>query len=168
MNYSYTVNASDKSKKTTLLLCIFLGFLGVHYFYVGKPGRGFLFMFTFGLMGFGWIIDIFTILNGTFKDGNGAPVKITPKRLMQESPRPYEPQPTPNQQELPRYYESQPAAIQTDIPIKIKKSPKAKLAIETPVLIEQKKEMSDGKLIAIIVGIFIFSLFFFLVVIPSL
>ena len=33
---------SPKSKAVALLLCIFLGFLGVHRFYVGKAGTGVL------------------------------------------------------------------------------------------------------------------------------
>lgn len=49
------------NKTTALLLCIFLGFLGAHKFYEGKPVMGILYFFTLGLLGVGWIIDIFII-----------------------------------------------------------------------------------------------------------
>ena len=54
-----------------LLLCIFLGVFGAHYFYVGKVGKGILFLFTGGLFGIGWIVDIFVILAGNFSDSRG-------------------------------------------------------------------------------------------------
>ena len=49
-------------KTTALLLCIFLGYLGAHKFYEGKAGTGLLYLFTGGLCGVGWLIDIFAIL----------------------------------------------------------------------------------------------------------
>lgn len=69
------VSTSDKSYAATLWLCICLGLLGAHHFYVGRFGRGFLYLFTAGLFCFGWIGDIFKIMSGTFLDGAGAPVK---------------------------------------------------------------------------------------------
>ncbi|MBF0209233.1 MAG: TM2 domain-containing protein [Oligoflexia bacterium] len=39
----------------------FFGFTGSHRFYYGKPVSGTLYFFTFGLLGIGWIIDIFLI-----------------------------------------------------------------------------------------------------------
>lgn len=65
----------QKSKGTALFLCFFLGFFGAHQFYVGKSGMGFLYLFTVGLFGFGWFIDIFRILGGGFKDSHGIPLK---------------------------------------------------------------------------------------------
>lgn len=59
---------SEKSRTVTLLLCIFLGYFGIHYFYVGKIGKGILYLFTCGLFGFGWVIDIFVIAFGKFRD----------------------------------------------------------------------------------------------------
>ena len=37
------------------------GFLGAHRFYYGKPVTGTIYFFTFGLLGIGWIIDLFLI-----------------------------------------------------------------------------------------------------------
>ncbi len=72
---TYVANTSDKSKKVALLLCIFLGYFGVHQFYVGKIGKGLLYLFTGGLLGIGWIVDIVKILMGSFRDNVGAPLR---------------------------------------------------------------------------------------------
>lgn len=72
---NYTTNTSDKSKSTALLLCIFLGYFGIHYFYVGRIGMGILFLCTFGLFGIGWIVDIIRIAVGSFRDNVGAPLR---------------------------------------------------------------------------------------------
>jgi TM2 domain-containing membrane protein YozV len=42
------------------LLWIF-GFIGAHRFYYGKPITGTIYFFTLGLLGIGWLIDIFLI-----------------------------------------------------------------------------------------------------------
>lgn len=60
-----------KNKTVAMVLCIFLGYLGCHYFYVGKAGMGVLYLFTMGLFGIGWIVDIIRIAGGSFKDVNG-------------------------------------------------------------------------------------------------
>lgn len=62
---------SNKNWLITLLLCIFLGYLGAHRFYVGKIGTGFLWMFTVGLFGIGYIVDLLFIATFKFKDVNG-------------------------------------------------------------------------------------------------
>lgn len=64
-----------KSKMTALLLCFFLGEFGVHRLYVGKIGSGLIYMFTFGLFGIGWILDLITILVGSFRDKYGYPLQ---------------------------------------------------------------------------------------------
>ncbi len=72
---NYVTNTSDKSKITALLLCIFLGEFGVHYFYVGRIGMGILYLFTAGFFGIGWLIDIFRIALGSFRDNVGEPLR---------------------------------------------------------------------------------------------
>ena len=66
---------SDKSKFVALILCFFLGVLGVHRFYVGKFGTGFLQLITAGGFGVWWIIDFIFILLGKFTDKNGNQLK---------------------------------------------------------------------------------------------
>lgn len=66
---------SKKSKTVTLILAIFLGFLGVHRFYVGKIKSGVLYAFTEGLFLIGWIKDIIKISKGQFTDGKGLLIK---------------------------------------------------------------------------------------------
>jgi TM2 domain-containing membrane protein YozV len=48
------------SKVIGYLLWIF-GFLGAHRFYYGKPVTGTIWFFTLGLLGIGWLIDLFLI-----------------------------------------------------------------------------------------------------------
>jgi TM2 domain-containing membrane protein YozV len=38
-----------------------VGFTGAHRFYFGKPITGTIWFFTFGLLGIGWLIDLFLI-----------------------------------------------------------------------------------------------------------
>ena len=62
---------SRKSQIVALILCLLFGMLGVHYFYVGKIGMGLLYLFTGGLLGIGWIVDIIRIIAGIFRDKDG-------------------------------------------------------------------------------------------------
>ena len=68
-------NVSPQNWAAALLLCIFLGVLGVHRFYVGKIGTGILMLLTGGVFGILWIIDIIMIAIGSFTDRNGQFVK---------------------------------------------------------------------------------------------
>lgn len=60
----------------TLLLCLFLGFLGIHRFYVKKTGTGVLYLLTGGLLGFGVLFDLIMIVLGKFTDAKGKVVKL--------------------------------------------------------------------------------------------
>ncbi|MCI5114508.1 MAG: NINE protein [Candidatus Electrothrix sp. AW1] len=42
------------------ILWIF-GFMGMHRFYYGKPISGTIYFFTLGLVGIGWLVDLFLI-----------------------------------------------------------------------------------------------------------
>lgn len=59
---------------TTLLLCLFFGFLGGHSFYTKKVGIGIVQLLTFGGFGIWVLIDLIYIITGKFKDGNGYPL----------------------------------------------------------------------------------------------
>ncbi|WP_228373221.1 TM2 domain-containing protein [Demequina silvatica] len=50
-----------KDTAITYILWFFLGVFGVHHFYMGKIGRGILWLLTGGLFLIGWIVDLFTI-----------------------------------------------------------------------------------------------------------
>ena len=72
---NYTTITSDKSKNTALLCCIFGGLFGIHLFYVGRIGKGILYLCTGGILGIRWIIDIISIATGSFRDNAGAPLR---------------------------------------------------------------------------------------------
>ena len=66
---------SAKSRVSALILCIVLGYIGGHYFYVGRAGMGCLYLFTCGLFGLGWIYDIYRLCtHKAFTDGYGLPL----------------------------------------------------------------------------------------------
>ncbi len=62
---------SSKSNVAALLLCLFLGGLGVHRFYVGKIGTGIAMLLTLGGLGIWALIDLIFIALGKFTDKDG-------------------------------------------------------------------------------------------------
>lgn len=66
---------SDKNIIAAALFCFFLGFLGVHRFYVGKIGTGVLMILTLGGLGIWLIIDFVMIIIGEFGDAGGKKLK---------------------------------------------------------------------------------------------
>lgn len=59
--YMTRPDGGRKSLGVAYLLLLILGLLGVHYFYLGLPGRGILRMLTFGGCGILWVIDLFAL-----------------------------------------------------------------------------------------------------------
>ncbi|GAH49677.1 unnamed protein product [marine sediment metagenome] len=50
-----------KTTGTAYALWFFLGWLGIHKFYLGKPFTGILYACTLGLCGIGLFFDLFTL-----------------------------------------------------------------------------------------------------------
>ena len=65
------INTSPNDWIVCFILVIFLGFWGVHRFYVRKIGTGILMIFTFGGLGIWWFIDLFMIATASFRDKEG-------------------------------------------------------------------------------------------------
>jgi len=59
----------------TLLLCFFLGYLGVHRFYTKNYAAGILQFLTGGGCGVWYLIDLILILVDGYTDGNGNKLK---------------------------------------------------------------------------------------------
>ena len=74
-SYKPSDELSDKEFLPTLLLCLFVGMLGVHRFYVGKIGTGVAMIFTFGGLGIWVLVDFILICIGSFRDIEGRVVK---------------------------------------------------------------------------------------------
>jgi TM2 domain-containing membrane protein YozV len=68
--------ADDQPKEwlTTLLLCIFLGTLGVHRFYTGYTKEGVIQLLTCGGCIVWTVIDLINIITNKFVDAQGRPL----------------------------------------------------------------------------------------------
>ena len=71
---------SQKSKGVALVLCVLLGYMGIHRFYVGKIGTGILWLLTLGCFGIGWIVDIVMLCCNKFADKSGAIIGLPETR----------------------------------------------------------------------------------------
>ena len=58
-NNNSVAGPKPKNKWVAFFLCLLIGYLGAHKFYEGKILLGVVYLFTFGILGIGWIIDIF-------------------------------------------------------------------------------------------------------------
>ena len=60
-SYRFLFHRPEKSLFEAYILCIPLGIIGAHHFYLGNKSFGVLYFCSFGLFLVGWIIDIFTL-----------------------------------------------------------------------------------------------------------
>lgn len=66
---------SPRSRGVALVLGLLGGFLGLHRFYVGKPGTAVLQIVTFGGMGVWWLYDVVLIVSAEFRDKDDLPLR---------------------------------------------------------------------------------------------
>jgi TM2 domain-containing membrane protein YozV len=62
---------SSCDQKIALILCSFLGWLGAHQFYAGKPLKGVLMLCSLGGLGIWHIMNVYQLATCSFKDGQG-------------------------------------------------------------------------------------------------
>ena len=68
--------ASPKSKTVTLILWLLVGIFGGHRFYIGTYGLAIAYLFTVGLFGIGWLVDLALLLLDRLRDGDGLVVSV--------------------------------------------------------------------------------------------
>ena len=65
-------NGGSKSQLVALLLCIFVGVLGIHRFYLGYTGIGIIQLLTGGGLGVWTLVDLIMIITGDLKPKDGS------------------------------------------------------------------------------------------------
>ncbi|SVC64538.1 uncharacterized protein METZ01_LOCUS317392 [marine metagenome] len=73
--YKESEELSDKEFLPALILCLFIGILGIHRFYAGKVGTGILMILTLGGLGIWVLVDFIMICFGSFRDIDGRIIK---------------------------------------------------------------------------------------------
>ena len=58
----HAARGGGKNQIVALILCILLGLLGIHRFYLGYTGLGILYLLTLGIFGIGWLIDLILLI----------------------------------------------------------------------------------------------------------
>ena len=66
-----TAKRSTKNVEIATLLSLIGGWAGLHYFYVGRYGRGIFYLLTFGGFGTLWVWDIIQTGAGKLYDSEG-------------------------------------------------------------------------------------------------
>ncbi|XP_048253873.1 uncharacterized protein LOC125381403 isoform X2 [Haliotis rufescens] len=59
--HPFVVNRPKKSVVEAYILALVLGLLGAHHFYLRRPGFGLVYFFTVGLLGVGYVVDLFRL-----------------------------------------------------------------------------------------------------------
>lgn len=80
-NMKISVDRRDYREQKRLLVAykygILGGFLGIHHFYLRRPYWGLLYLCTFGLVGLGWITDLFRMPELVKGCNSGAPASVS-------------------------------------------------------------------------------------------
>src|SRR4029077_6854475 len=70
------LSASDKRILPAFLMCFFIGFLGIHRFYVGRIGTGVAMLLTAGGLGVWVLSDLIILAPGSFTGANGNKIDL--------------------------------------------------------------------------------------------
>ena len=73
--HNRTAPGNDEKWLVTLLLCFFLGGLGIHRFYTGHTKTGIAMLLTMGGCGVWALVDFIMIICNSYVDGNGNRLK---------------------------------------------------------------------------------------------
>jgi len=57
-----------RHRRTAIILCLFLGWTGVHRLYLGRSISWLIYLLTLGLFGVGWLIDLIALFCGGFAE----------------------------------------------------------------------------------------------------
>ncbi|EGG22570.1 TM2 domain-containing protein [Cavenderia fasciculata] len=94
-DYHHHHHHHPKSTGVAYLLWFFLGVFGAHRFYLQRYTSGFIWLFTCGVFGIGWLVDLF-ILAGMVRHFNNhyfsdPTVIVAPAPIVYQN-QPYQPQ----------------------------------------------------------------------------
>jgi len=74
--HSSSASGVDNRWLTTILLCVFVGWLGIHRFYTGHKLIGVLQLCTGGGCGIWVLIDMIFLVTGNYTDSDGNPITM--------------------------------------------------------------------------------------------
>ncbi len=91
-NDEIELSEESPEKRRTLLaiLCIFVGYFGVHRFMTGKWKSGLFQLFTLGGFYIWWLVDIVMLITGSFTDTDGIPFREKIEEYKDEHPEIYD------------------------------------------------------------------------------